>query len=229
MRDVIRQTEQLRTVLARNIIGFVFPERIATLVGNCIIKDIGEVLNMEIKYPQIGVCGLSCNLCPMYHMNSKSKCEGCKSETRISLGCSFITCAVKKKGIEFCWECNESLNCERWKKHREAGKKVDSFKCYQKLEDDICFIQNNGVEQFMRNQNVREEILKGMLDNFNEGRSKSYYCIAVTIMEIEELEEAVRRAKKDFIGLDIKGKSKTLHKILDEIANKKMYKLKLRK
>lgn len=203
--------------------------RIATLVGNCITKDTGEALNMEIKYPQIGVCGLSCKLCPMYHMDSKSKCEGCKSEARMSLGCSFITCAVKKKEIEFCWECNEGDNCERWEKHREAGKKVDSFKCYQKLDDDIHFIQNNGVEQFLSNQNIREEILKDILDNFNEGRSKSYYCIVATVMEIKELEEAVQKAKRDSKGLDIKGKSKILHKILDEIASRKMYKLKLRK
>lgn len=184
---------------------------------------------MEIKYPQIGICGLSCKLCPMYHTSSKSKCEGCKTEARMSVGCKFITCAVKKKRIEFCWECNESINCEKWKKHREAGKKGDSFKCYQKLEDDTHFIQSNGIKQFLRNQNKREEILIDMLDNFNEGRSKSYYCIAATVMEIKELEEAVLKAKKDSNGLDVKNKSKILHNILDEIANKKMYKLKLRK
>jgi len=184
---------------------------------------------MEIKYPQIGICGLSCKLCPMYHMRSKSTCEGCKSETRMSLGCKFITCAVKKKEIEFCWECDESVHCEKWQKHREAGKKGDSFKCYQKLEDDIRFIQNNGIEQFLRDQNKREEILKDLLDNFNEGRSKSYYCIAATVMEIKEIEEAVLKAKKESNDLDVKGKSKMLHKILDETANKNMYKLKLRK
>ncbi len=186
-------------------------------------------MTMEIKYPQIGICGLSCQLCPMYHTDGKSKCEGCKSEARMSLGCKFITCAIKKKRIEFCWECNESVNCEKWKKHREAGKKADSFKCYQKLEDDILFMQNNGSEHFMRKQNLREEILKDMLVNFNEGRSKSYYCIAATVMEIEELEEAVLKAKKDSNGLDVKSKSKILHKIFDEIADKKMYRLKLRK
>ncbi len=60
---------------------------------------------MEIKYPQVGICGLSCILCPMYQTDSKSKCEGCKSETRMIIGCPFITCAIKKRGIEFCWEC----------------------------------------------------------------------------------------------------------------------------
>jgi len=28
---------------------------------------------MIIKYPEIGICGLSCRLCPRYHTESKSK------------------------------------------------------------------------------------------------------------------------------------------------------------
>jgi hypothetical protein len=96
---------------------------------------------MQITYPDIGVCGLSCRLCPMYNTEAESKCLGCKSTTRMVVGCPFITCAVKKKEIEFCWDCEENKTCEKWKKHREAGKKSDSFKCYQKLEEDIQFIQ----------------------------------------------------------------------------------------
>jgi beta-mannanase len=68
-----------------------------------------------------------------------------------------------------------------------------------------------------------------MLDNFNDGRSKSYYCIAATVMEIKELEEAMLKAIKDSNGLDVKDKSRILHKILDGIAEKKEYNLRLRK
>jgi len=144
-------------------------------------------------------------------------------------GCPFITCALKKKGIEFCWQCEESALCEKWSKHREASKRVDSFKCYQTLEDDISFIQKNGVNDFQKNQKIREQLLKEMLQNFNEGRSKSYYCIAATVLQIEELNIALIQAKKDSNKLDIKDKSKVLHSILDEIAKKKHYLLKLRK
>lgn len=88
------------------------------------------------------------------------------------LGCSFITCAVKKNGVEFCWDCIENLNCLKWATHREAGAKYDSFKCYQKLEEDVGFIRENSLEEYKRLQNIREKILKDMLDSFNEGRSK---------------------------------------------------------
>jgi len=186
-------------------------------------------LNLQIKYPEIGICGLSCRLCPRYHTESKSRCGGCKSEFRMSAGCPFITCAVKNKGVEFCWQCKENETCEKWRKHRESSKRVDSFICYQKLEDNITFIQKNGVHEFEKIQKKREDLLKEMLHEFNEGRSKSYYCIAATALEIEELEEALTKAKKDSIGLEIKGKSKVLHSILDEIAKRKNYYLKLRR
>ncbi len=184
---------------------------------------------MEIKIPEIGICGLSCRLCPNYHMTTESRCLGCKSEGRMAVGCPFITCAVKKKGIEFCWDCKENETCEKWEKHRTAGKKSDSFKCYQKLEDDIAFIQKNGVHEFEKSQKVREQLLNRMLQEFNEGRSKSYYCIATTVLEIGELEEALEKAKNSSEGLDLKGRSKLLHSILDEIAARKQYHLKLRK
>lgn len=165
----------------------------------------------------------------MYNTEAKSRCLGCKSPDRMAVGCPFITCAVKKKGIEFCWECEESNTCEKWKKHREAGKRHDSFKCYQTLEEDISFIIKNGINEFEKMQKQREHLLKEMLKDFNEGRSKSYYCISATVLELEELKEALAQAKKESDGLDVKKKSKILHSILDDIALKKNYYLKLRK
>ena len=186
-------------------------------------------LSMQIKYQNIGICGLSCRLCPWYFIEGESKCTGCKSENRMKVGCPFITCAVKRKGIEFCWECGDSSGCEKWKKHRELGKKKDSFKCYQKLENDIAFIQANGVVKFEKTQKIREELLREMLSKFNERRSKNFYCIAATVLEIYELKAALENAVKKTKGLDVKERARVLHSILDEIAKQRNYCLKLRK
>jgi len=192
--------------------------------------EISQVTTiMHIEYPEIGVCGLSCRLCPMYNTEAESRCFGCKSPTRMAVGCPFIRCAVKRRGIEFCWGCDESETCEKWKNHREAGKVRDSFKCYQTLEADISFISRHGVSEFQKIQERRGLLLEEMLNNFNEGRSKSYYCIAATVLEPGELEEALSRAKEESGGLDIRARSKVLHRILDEIASRRGYLLKLRK
>ena len=184
---------------------------------------------MNIRHVEIGVCGLSCPFCPSYQTEGESKCNGCKSELRMRAGCPFITCAVKRKEIEFCWECKERETCEKWRKHREIGKQKDSFVCYQKLEDNISFIQKNVINEFEKTQKMKEETLKEMLRKFNEGRSKTYYCIATTVFGTEELKHALNEAKKKTQGLEAKEKSRILHSILDEIAEKKHYYLKLRK
>jgi mevalonate kinase len=111
----------------------------------------------------------------------------------------------------------------------KPAKKADSFTCYQKLEKDIACIQKNGVDEFKEMQKKREHLTKEMLREFNEGRSKSYYCIASTVMEMGELEEALTKAHKNSDGLEIKDKSKVLHSILDEIAEQRNYFLTLRK
>ena len=178
---------------------------------------------------EIGICGLSCRLCPAYHRETKSKCEGCKSEYRMGAVCPFHTCAVKKKGIDFCGLCDENNTCAKWRKFREAGKQNDSFVCYQRLEDNIASIQRYGMEEFEKQQETREKLLRAILTEFNEGRSKSLYCIAATVLEIGELESVLENARKKSTRLDIKAKSEVMHSLLNEIAHNRNYLLKLRK
>jgi hypothetical protein len=184
---------------------------------------------MSWGWSVIGICGLSCRLCPMYHIQGESRCAGCKSEARKFVGCTFIRCTANKKGVEFCWDCEENTVCEKWNKHRAFSKQRDSFVCYQKLEDNIRFIQEKGIEEFEKIQIVRGQLLEEMLQEFNEGRSKTLYCVASTVLEIEELKTALSEAKTQSEGMNIKEKAKVLHRILENIAEKKHYHLKLRK
>jgi len=178
---------------------------------------------------EIGICGLSCRLCPAYYRETKSKCEGCKSEYRMGAVCPFHTCAVKKKGIDFCGLCDENNTCAKWRKFREAGKQHDSILSYQRLEDNINCIETNGIEEFEKQQETKEKLLREILMEFNEGRSKTLYCIAATVLEIDELESVLEKARAKSKGLDIKAKSEVMHSILNEIAENKNYSLKLRK
>ncbi len=182
-----------------------------------------------IKHVAIGVCGLSCYLCPNHNTDAKSRCEGCKSEGRMGAACPFLTCAVKKRRLEFCWDCEESDTCERWQAHREAGKRSDSFKCYQKLEDDILYIRIHGIGPFIEAQETRKQLLGEMLSGFNDGRSKSYYCIAATVLEIDELRGAIDRAAAESDGSDAKGRARALCGALEMIAQVKGYCLRLRR
>lgn len=176
-----------------------------------------------------GVCGLSCRLCPRYHTDGSSRCGGCKSPFRMGAGCPFITCAVKKKGIELCTDCAEGETCGRWAHHREMSKTMDSFVCYQKLQDNIQFIKQYGIRAFEEVQEKRCKLLDEMLARYDEGRSKSFYCIAATVMEPEELEIAIASVEKLSPGKTLKEKSKVMRQALEDIAREKHYTLALRK
>jgi hypothetical protein len=184
---------------------------------------------MEIKYPEVGICGLSCRLCPSYHAEGTSRCAGCKSAFRMQAGCPFITCAIRKRNVEFCWQCDQSDTCEKWRAHRKFSQEYDTFVCYQKLEENIASIRRHGIDSFVDSQRMREQFLKDMLGNFNEGRSKSYYCIAATLFEIKELKAALAQAGKASEGLTIQEKSNLLHAIMNKIAEDRQYHPVLRK
>ena len=143
--------------------------------------------------------------------------------------CPFHTCAIKKKRTDFCGLCDENNTCAKWRKFREAGKQHDSLLSYQRLEDNIAFIQKNGMGAFEKQQETRETLLRAILTEFNEGRSKTFYCIAAAVLEIGELERVLENARVKSKGLDIKAKSEVMHSFLKEIADNRNYLLKLRK
>jgi hypothetical protein len=186
-------------------------------------------MGVAVKHIEVGVCGLSCRLCPSFYTEGESRCGGCKSQSRMAVGCPFITCAVKRRGIEFCWDCGESAACQRWQDHREYGKGHDTFVCYAKLEDNIAFIREKGMPAFVREQKKRAELLASMLEGFNEGRSKRYYSIAATVMGVSEVEAALVEALEASATVEIRQRSKILHAVLDRIAEARGYRLALRK
>ncbi len=184
---------------------------------------------MEFDYPATGVCGLSCRLCPRYHTDGSSRCGGCKSPFRMGAGCPFVTCAVKKKGIELCTDCAEGETCERWTRHRELSKTIDSFVCYQKLQDNVMFIKSHGIRAFEEDAEKRRKLLEEMLAGYDDGRSKSFYCIAATVFEIAELEQALASAAASSAGMGTKEKARVMRRVLESTAKEKHYYLALRK
>lgn len=147
----------------------------------------------------------------------------------MAAGCPFITCAVKRRGIEFCWDCENGDSCERWAKHRAAGREHDSFTCYAALEANISKVARDGLESFIAEQRLRESLLREMLERFDEGRSKSYYCIAATVLDPSELRSAIDAATRTGGTADVREKAKTLHSLLDEAAARHSIKLALRR
>ncbi len=176
------------------------------------------------KYPSIGVCGLDCGLCPRLFTDGPSRCPGCDG-IDFPLkhpSCSFVTCCVKKKGLEVCGECGE-FPCSKIKSSDEYDKVPDSssYPTYKKVLPNLIFIRINGIEKFMEKQMKRIEILEKMLENYDDGRSRSFFCGAANSLDISVLERSLERAESavksgNIEQNDKKSKAKILKTILEE-------------
>ena len=190
-----------------------------------------EGKNLVKTYPTIACCSLDCDLCPTYYTKGPSRCPGCCGPDFFNKhpSCSIITCCVKNNKFETCAQSNE-FPCQKLKDWDE----YDSFICHRVSLKNLNFIKEKGIEEFIKQQNQRIAFLEIMLKNFNEGRSKSFYCIATALLPIYDLEQALTESndqiKNQGISLkDLKVKSKILKEKIIEIADKMMIELKLRR
>jgi hypothetical protein len=139
---------------------------------------------------------------------------------------------VKKKNLEVCAECND-FPCQKFDSWF-GNEAYDSFVTHKKTEPNLYFIKKHGVEKFIEQQKERIKFLKDMLEGFNEGRSRSFYCIAAALLSVDDVKKSIDSAKKEVKTLDIKNddvksKAKILRKIIQDVADKKGIDLKLRK
>ena len=183
------------------------------------------------KYPTIACCGLDCGSCPTYYTKGPSRCPGCCGTDFFQKhpSCSSITCCVKNKDFETCAECEEfpCSKIDKW----DAG---DSFISHMACLSNLRYIKTIGIEKFFEIQKRRIEMLERMLEQYNEGRSKSFYCIAAALLSVDDLEEALKTSEEqikidNISKTDLKSKSKLLKGILNGLATKDGIILKLRK
>jgi hypothetical protein len=98
----------------------------------------------------------------------------------------------------------------------------------------LNFISEHGIEEFLKQHKKRIDLLEIMLKHFDEGRSKSFYCIATALLSIAALEQSLRdserRMKADRIRLDdAKARASILREFLNDSAAREGTELKLRK
>ena len=173
-------------------------------------------------YPTIGCCGLDCGLCPRYYTEGPSRCPGCAGPNFFNKhpSCSFITCCVKKRNLEVCGQCPD-FPCSKFKSEEDYQqlKESSSYPSARKILPNLYFIKKRGIKKFIEQQQKRIRYLQTMLRQFNDGRSRSFFCRAAVLLGLKDLEDSLNRASKkvkaDHIR-DIKVKAKVLKSALNQ-------------
>ena len=223
----------VRRQKARVRIRWGLPVRVEA-VGVRFVEE-GEVSAATVHYkshPTIGACGIDCGLCPRYYTVGPSKCPGCAPPGFLDMGgqwCKMTRCAVRDRGYETCAECPE-FPCYRF----EDWDASDSFVSHLNSIANLRAIREWGIEGFAEQQRKRIALLEAMLGEFDEGRSKSYCCLATALLPIDDLEAALSAAQREVAETGIpsddkKSRAKVLHGFLDSAAERLGVTLRLRK
>jgi hypothetical protein len=155
-----------------------------------------------------------------------SRCPGCCGPEFFIKhpSCSFITCCVKKRGLEVCAECSD-FPCSRFKSEEEYQqlKESSSYPSYKRVIPNLKFMKERGIEEFAGQQRKRIQLLERMLADFDDGRSKSFYCKSAALLDLvtlqNSLDKAIQRIEAGNINpSDTKTKANTLKGILSGIA-----------
>lgn len=121
-----------------------------------------------------------------------------------------------------CAECPD-FPCSKFKTDEEYQhlKESSSYPSCKVVMLNLDFIKEHGIKKFMDQQKRRIKLLERMIGNFDDGRSRSFFCRAACLHDLTSLEsalnEAVQRIKADNIKQDdTKAKARILREILNQ-------------
>lgn len=179
-------------------------------------------------YPLFSLCGVNCGLCPRYHTDGTSKCPGCGGESfhLKHPTCAIITCSKKHGNVEYCFQCSD-YPC-----HRYAAEELrDSFISRKNVLTDFDKAKIFGVESYQIELNEKVEILRFLIENYNDGKRKNFYCIAINLLKLADIKEIVETINTSIAPQDIDLKVKVLQVValFEAKAKEQNIKLTLRK
>ena len=172
----------------------------------------------ERKNQLFSLCGLNCGLCPMLLGNY---CGGCGNGNQ---SCKIAKCSLEHGMIEYCYECKQ-YPCE---KYQHIGE-YDSFVTHRRQKADLEKAQRIGIEQYNLEQQEKIHILSHLLSNYNDGRRKNFFCVAVNLLELSEIQEAINQIQlnDELPSLPFKAQCLYVAEVFQKIADRRNIKLKL--
>jgi len=178
------------------------------------------------KYPQFSACGLSCGLCPRYHMSGTSRCPGCAGDGFFTKhpSCGVLACS-RRREIEYCYACDE-FSCKKY----DGAEQSDSFITHLNQLNDMDKVKNIGITAYSKELDEKISILEKLLANYDDGRRKSFFCIAVNLLELQNLKNTVSRIELEAHPQHpVKERAATAVHLLQMAADEQGVSLKLRK
>ena len=177
------------------------------------------------KNPLFSACGLNCGLCPRFHTDGASRCPGCagKGFSQVHCSCGMLSCC-QRKGFEYCFEC-ECFPCKKY----DGVDLSDSFVTHQNQFRDMEKAKRN-LNAYEAELNAKVKLLETLLCDYNDGRKKSFFCLAVNLLELEDVRCVMIQIEAQTKPDDpVKEKAAVAQRLFQHMANEQNITLKLRR
>ena len=168
---------------------------------------------------EFSLCGLNCLLCPM---QLGSYCPGCCGGPG-NQSCAIARCSLNQGGHAFCSACS-SYPCARYDEFDAA----DSFVPHCRRAADLDRAQKLGLDAYIDELRAKRAILDKLLVNYNDGRRKTFYCAAVYLLQLEDLQSTMNHLEEQ-LECSIKERAAAAVKLLQGVADGRGVCLKLKK
>lgn len=154
-------------------------------------------------------------------MHLGSYCGGCGNGNQT---CKIARCSLEHGKVSYCNECKE-YPCDKYQ-HIDD---YDSFITHRRRRADLARAQRIGIDAYNLEQQEKVQILSWLLSNYNDGRKKNFYCVAVNLLELAELREAVDRIRSidGLSALPAKEQCRAAAEVIQKIAERRDVELKL--
>jgi len=184
---------------------------------------------MEYKkriYPQFSACGLNCGLCSRYYTDGESRCPGCAGDGFLDVhpACGILSCC-QRKGFDYCFECEE-FPCKKY----DTWGDTDSFITHKNYLADMKKAKEIGIEAYKVELNLKIKVLEDLLTNYNDGRRKSFYCLAINLLDLDDIDFIMDKIRGEVSSqTTMKQKTLTAVGLFNSKAEEKGISLKLRR
>ena len=133
------------------------------------------------------LCGLNCALCTM---RIGGYCPGCGGGDG-NQGCSLARCSTEHGGFAYCSECG-NYPCPKY----DGITQFDSFITHRHQLSDMAKMNEMGIDAYHVQLERKSQILEYLLDNYNDGRRKAFFCLAVNLLDVSDSENAVQQTEE---------------------------------
>lgn len=170
--------------------------------------------------PLFSLCGLNCGLCTMY---IGGYCPGCGGGEGNQV-CAIARCSLAHEGVLYCIDC-EDYPCGKY----QDIEKMDSFIVHRNQRKDLEKMKAMGLDAYQKEQQEKMKLLSRLLSGYNDGRHKSFFCLAVNLLEMNDLDDLMKEIEKkaEAIELPVKEKARVAVEAFERKAKSRGILLKL--